>query len=338
MNIENDIFKRTTVNYKRLEEYGFKKSNNDYIYEKEFLDNDFKAIITINNKGSIQGKVIDLLLDEEYLGLRTEMNGEFINKVRDAYKDILIDIKNNCFEEKKYIYDQTNRINKYIKDKYNCNPEFLWEKLPGCGVYRNKSNQKWFGIIMNIDKSKLDNDSGEVEIINVKLNSEKIKDLLKQKGFYKAYHMNKTEWISIILNDTLSDNDIIKLIDESYNIIDESEEWLIPANPKYYDIVNCFNDTDEIIWKQSSNIHINDIIYLYVAEPYSKIMYKCKAIEVDIPYDYKDKNVSMKYVMKIKLLKRLDNNNYSFKYLNDLGIKAIRGPRKISKDISDKLK
>ena len=67
-------------------------------------------------------------------------------------------------------------------------------------------------------------------------------------------------------------------------------------------------------------------------------MYKCKAIEVDIPYDYKDKNVSMKYVMKIKLLKRLDNNNYSFKYLNDLGIKAIRGPRKISKDISDKLK
>ena len=298
MNIENDIFKRTTVNYKRLEEYGFKKSNNDYIYEKKFLDNDFKAIITINNKGSIQGKVIDLLVDEEYLGLRAEMNGEFINKVRDAYKDILIDIKNNCFETKNYIYDQTNRI----------------------------------------DKSKLDNDSGEVEIINVKLNSEKIKDLLKQKGFYKAYHMNKTEWISIILNDTLSDKEIIDLIDESYNIINESEEWLIPANPKYYDIVNCFNDTDEIIWKQSSNIHINDIIYLYVAEPYSKIMYKCKAIEVDIPYDYKDKNVSMKYVMKIKLLKRLDNNNYSFKYLNDLGIKAIRGPRKISKDISDKLK
>lgn len=57
-------------------------------------------------------------------------------------------------------------------------------------------------------------------------------------------------------------------------------------------------------------------------------MYKCEAIEVDIPYEYKDKNLSMKYVMKIKLLERLDQKEYTFKYLNTLGIKAIRGPRK----------
>ena len=29
-------------------------------------------------------------------------------------------------------------------------------------------------------------------------------------------------------------------------------------------------------------------------------MYKCKVIEVNIPYEYKDKNVSMNKVMKIK--------------------------------------
>ena len=42
--------------------------------------------------------------------------------------------------------------------------------------------------------------------------------------------------------------------------------------------------------------------------------------------------------MKIKLRKRLENKNYSFEYLNKLGIKAIRGPRKINRDISEKLR
>ena len=42
--------------------------------------------------------------------------------------------------------------------------------------------------------------------------------------------------------------------------------------------------------------------------------------------------------MKIKLIKEFKHNNYTFEYLNNLGIKAIRGSRKISKEISDKLK
>jgi len=338
LDIENEIFKRTYVNFEKLLEYGFKNNNNNYTYERVFFDNEFKAIITIDNKGSINGKVIDLQVDEEYVGLRTKMTGEFVNKVRNSYKDILIDIRNNCFETNDFISPQANRISKYIKNKYNSNPEFLWEKFPRYAVYRNKNNNKWFGIIMNLDKSKLDKGSGEVEIINIKLNASKIQTLLKQNGFYKAYHMSKTEWISIILNDTLDDNEIISLILESYNLVSEPEEWIVPANPKYYDIVNCFNNTDEIIWKQSSDIHVNDIIYLYVTNPYSKVMYKCKAIEVNIPYEYKDKNVSMSHVMKIKLLKVLNNKNYTLEYLNNLGIKTIRGPRKISKKISNELK
>ena len=191
---------------------------------------------------------------------------------------------------------------------------------------------------MNLDLSKIDKGSGEVEILNIKLNEEMNKNLLKRKGFYKAYHMNKKDWITIILNDTLSDAEIIKLLDESYNIINEKEEWIVPANPKYYDIVNAFNETDTIIWKQSSNIHVGDIVYLYVAEPYSKIMYKCIVTEVDIPYEYKDKFVSMKYVMKLKLKENIANKEYTFDYLNKIGIKAIRGPRKIGKEISNKLK
>ncbi len=219
MNIENDIFKRTKVLFNKLESYGFIKNNNKYIYEQPFLNNTFKAVITIDEKGSIKGKVIDLQMDDEYLALRTSMNGEFVEKVRDSYKDILRDIKANCYESRYFIYDQTNRINNLIKIEFNDEPEFLWDKTPGCGVYRNKDNNKWYGIIMNIDYSKIDNKTGEIEIMNVKLDEDKIKELIKHKGYYKAYHMNKKYWITILLDETLSDDEILDKIEKSYHNI-----------------------------------------------------------------------------------------------------------------------
>ena len=336
MNIEYDVFNRSTPNYNKLVDYGFYMKDNFFLYETTFFDS-FKAIISINHNGEVSGKVIDTEIDEEYTNIRTDMNGKYVSNVRDNYIKLLKDIRDNCFDVNNFIFDQSNRISKYIKDKYKVTSEFLWEKHPGFGVFRNMKNNKWFGIIMNIDLSKLDSKSGEVEIINLKLNPEKAKLLLEKNGFYKAYHMNKRDWISVLLNDSLSDDEIISLVDESYSIIDDSEKWIVPANPKYYDVINAFNDTDEIIWKQSSNINIGDIVYLYVAAPYSKIMYKCVSTEVNIPYNYIGKNVSINYAMKIKLLERMDGKNYTFEYLNSIGIKTIRGHRKISIDISNKI-
>ncbi|MBR3146457.1 MAG: MmcQ/YjbR family DNA-binding protein [Bacilli bacterium] len=217
MNIENDIFKRSIVNTNKLTDYGFIKDNNKYTYEKEFFNN-FKAIITIENN-TVIGKVIDLEVNEEYISLRTNTTGEFVNTIREEYKKILEDIKKNCFETRYFIFDQSNRLTEYIKNKYNNTPEFLWEKFKGFGVFRNTNSEKWYALIANVDYSKLDNKTGEVEIINLKLDENKIIELLKKKGFYKAYHMSKKDWISIILNDTIKDEEIEKLIDESYNLV-----------------------------------------------------------------------------------------------------------------------
>ena len=223
LNIEGEIFKGSIVDFTKLSDYGFIKENNSYIYKKLLLDTEFEAIITIDDKKNLKGKVIDLQTGEEYLGLRTNMTGEFVNKVRELYKNILIDIKEHCFSTNCFMSNQANRIAKYIKEKYNNSPEFLWDKFDDCGVFRNSDNKKWYGIIMNIDISKIASGSGSVEILNVKLDEEKIKQLLLKKGFYKAYHMNKKSWISIILNDTLKDEEILVLIDESSNLVKNKE-------------------------------------------------------------------------------------------------------------------
>ena len=224
LNIENEIFKRTICDFNKLQEYGF-IFNKDYIFEKTILNNKFKAIVTITKSGKATGKIIDLEVNEEYTNIRTEMDGEFVNKVREEYKKLLTDIKDKCFINKYFINDQTNRITEFINNKYSVNPEFLWEKYPGCAIFRNKNNKKWFATIMNIDLSKIDDGNGEVEIMNVKLDKDKVLELLNYKGYYKAYHSSKKEWISIILNDTLSDNVIKKLISESYNIIANKKSY-----------------------------------------------------------------------------------------------------------------
>ncbi len=220
MKIEEEMFKKSKPIKQKLSKYGFKKENNIYKIEKTFMNNSFKAIITIE-KENIKGKIIDLEFNEEYTNIRVEnTKGEFVNKVKNEYKKILQDIKNNCFETKYFIGDQANRITDYILNKYNDKPEFLWEKYEDFGVFRNQINKKWYAIIMNINKSVLkEKDNKQIDILNIKTDEKTIEKLIKQKGYYKAYHMNKKNWLTITLDETIKDEIIKKQIDESYSLI-----------------------------------------------------------------------------------------------------------------------
>lgn len=42
---------------------------------------------------------------------------------------------------------------------------------------------------------------------------------------------------------------------------------------------------DTIVWKRSSAIHENDIVYVYVAAPLSEIKYKCEVIQEKVAID-----------------------------------------------------
>lgn len=213
--MEEEIFKKAKVCINKLIEYGFKKEKDLYVYTTYIMNNTFKVMIFINDLGSVSGKIIDEETNEEYTNIRVESSLSFINEVKNNYISVLNDIKENCFEENTFIFEQSNRICNYIKNKYSNVPEFLWDKFSGYAVFRK--NKKWYALIMNIDKSKIDDGSGQVEIINLKIDKNKIKELLNKDGFYKSYHMNSKYWISIILDGTVSDEILLSLIDESYN-------------------------------------------------------------------------------------------------------------------------
>lgn len=57
-----------------------------------------------------------------------------------------------------------------------------------------------------------------VDVLNVKCDPILIGSLQTQPDFFPAYHMNKDKWNSIILDGTVSADEIINLIDLSYQL------------------------------------------------------------------------------------------------------------------------
>lgn len=237
----------------------------------------------------------------------------------------------------------------YIKKKYKVSPEYPWKKYDSNAVFRHGDNKKWFALVMCVGRNKLGLfGDGYVDVVNLKIEDRMFKDmLLKEKGIFPAYHMNKEHWVTVALDNTVKQDLIFDLIDASFAATASKKkreknrppkEWIIPANPKFYDIGRAFEKEDIIEWKQGGGIRAGDTVFIYVAAPVSAILYKCRAEEVNIPYDYKDKNLTITSVMKIKLLKRYDPKRFTFERLkSDYGIYAVRGPRGVPNSLSHEL-
>jgi hypothetical protein len=113
------------------------------------------------------------------------------------------------------------------------------------------------------------------------------------------------------------------------------KEWIIPSNPKYYDIIHAFDDTDTIDWKQGAGIKKGDTVFMYVGAPVSAVLYRCEVTETDIPYKYQDRNLTITALMKIRLLKRYAPDQFTFEVLkSEYGIFVVRGPRGIPNPLS----
>ena len=244
---------------------------------------------------------------------------------------------------------QREEIIALIKKKYKADPEFLWMRYPDYAVFRHADNRKWFAIIMDVKREKLGLDGGgAVDILNVKISDPLLAELLiGQPGYLKGYHISRGSWVSIQLDGTLPTEEIALRLSESFTATASAQkkqklrppkEWLVPANPKYYDIEGAFSDRDEIEWKQGAGIKKGDTVYMYVAAPVKAVLYKCLVTETGIPYKYSDGRLQINALMRIKLQRRYPRDRFTFAALGkDYGIFAVRGPRGIPAGLSKAL-
>ena len=215
-----NFIKNKKIDFKKLEEFGFKLINKSYYYYASLLKNQFKMTIKINLDNSIFTEIIDTETNEPYVLhlLETKRSG-YSEKVYKEYSEVLEKIKKECFEDEIFKANYAKEIINYIKNKYGDELEFLWEKSPKNAVVRRKSSNKWYAVILTVSKRKLNLDSDEIiEVINLHNRVEEIEKLIDNKKYFPAYHMNKKHWCTICLDGTVELKEIYKLIDISYEL------------------------------------------------------------------------------------------------------------------------
>lgn len=120
------------------------------------------------------------------------------------------------------------------------------------------------------------------------------------------------------------------------------DNWIISCNPDYYDVINAFNEFNTLNWKQSTNIKVGDVVYIYVSSPYKAIKYKTEVSAVNLSeyktYDsdfvidgshYEDHG---RY-MELEFLQTFDDDLLPYDVLKANGLGSVQGPSRMTYEL-----
>lgn len=335
MSIESDFFKRKRFVMEQLLAYGFRYREGSYWYSEPFMEGDFEAEICVSEAGQVSGRVLDTALGEEYLALRVERSvGTYIGQVREAYAELLGRIADACCVAMPFASNQANRLAVYLEQTFGDSLEHPFDKYPTYACYRHMN--KWYALLFPLTLGKLSGVSGamaerEADVVNVKVDPVQMETLLAKDGIYPSYHMSKKTWVSVVLDDSLSDAELFELVGASRRLVAPSslinpngpDYWIIPANMKDYDIDKDFAASAEVVWTQKASIKAGDVVLIYITAPTKAVRYVCQVLEDHLGDDNRP-------LMRLKLMKQLTDDVLTFDQLKALGVKAVRGPRRVT--------
>lgn len=247
MTLEENVFRKIKIDSSKLKAFGFQENKNGWFYQQDFLNGDFTAELTVSTNLKLTGKVIENSFGDEYLQLRVKnAAGAYVQQVRDAYLELLKEVAMKIGIPTPFEDNQANRIALNIVSKYGDAPDFPWatDEYSDAAVFRHPDNNKWYALIMYTAETNLKTaeeklaakQSGKssqkkksppaenvkkLNIINLKINPENGPVLQKEKGIYPSFHMSQKHWISVRLDETLSDKRIMELISDSFDLTEK---------------------------------------------------------------------------------------------------------------------
>ena len=110
-----------------------------------------------------------------------------------------------------------NELIAYVRDTYSADPEYPWDDENF--IFRHTANRKWFAVAMRLPYSRLGMERpGSVDIVDVKCGPLLMDAYRRQPGILPGYHMNKDNWITILLDGTADEGLIRELLQLSYDL------------------------------------------------------------------------------------------------------------------------
>lgn len=220
MDLIKSVFQRKAVVKDKLTAYGFTYHSGAYAYHTILPGSGFEMNVTITPQGQVSASVIDPTLNEPYtLHLVNDAAGSFVGGIRSEYEQTLRDIADKCFEPDVFKSVQAKELIRHVRDTYGDEPEYLWTKFPDNAVWRRKDTGKWYGALLSVSTSKLGISPGKMaEMIDLRIQPEKIDALIDRKIYFPGWHMNKKHWYTIILDGSVSFEELCQRMDESYKL------------------------------------------------------------------------------------------------------------------------
>lgn len=247
-----DIFSKRAVNYSKILSYGFEKIDEFYVYKKRIRNDSFeiKIVISENKKYS---ELIDIENDMEYALVDIEdATGEFVGMLKQEYENVINDVIGKCTNKEVFKCKQSKEIIEYVRKRYHDELEFLWEKFDDNAIWRNKVNNKWYALILTVPENKIrGNSDKKIEIIDIMFQKEKIDDIVDGVKVYPGYHMNKKSWITVVLDESMDNDELFKLIDNAYNLSVGNKNILDNSlNQRVYDYLLTIPKGKVVTYKQ----------------------------------------------------------------------------------------
>lgn len=119
----------------------------------------------------------------------------------------------------------------WVAEEYGITEEYPWQDENA--ILRHTSNRKWFAALLRVGRSRLGlSGSGCVDVVNLKCDPLLAASLRGKPGFFPAYHMNKDQWISILLDGSLTGAEILPLLEMSYRLTDIRKKNQNPVQKK----------------------------------------------------------------------------------------------------------
>lgn len=211
MDFANDIFKFKRFNHEKLLKYGFKFNG---VYQIERKIDQFLMKIEIKN-GLVRVELIDGETGEPFTLFNVVgAQGGYVQNLRSECEKVLKDIAEKCCEQEIFKSDEAKKVIEHIRKKYGDELEFLWDKFPENAICRRKDNKKWYVAFIRLPKNKLSlNGTEKVDILDVR--SDEVEKLIDNKTILPAYHMNKKNWVTILLDGNGDLKTVYDLVDKS---------------------------------------------------------------------------------------------------------------------------
>ena len=106
----------------------------------------------------------------------------------------------------------------YVRGRFSTDPDYPFEE-EDVFVFRRQNNRKWFAVAMTVPYTRLGIEKdGNADIIDVKCGPLMMDVYRQQPGILPGYHMNKDNWVTILLDGTAETETIKELLEISYDL------------------------------------------------------------------------------------------------------------------------